>query len=45
MHIGRGLMDDDENSGSGRTRKQDVRYIIGLDEQDEQEDVESIEND
>ena len=48
LHTGRGLMDDNENSGSGRKRKQDVRYIIGLDEQDEQDeqkDVESIEND
>jgi len=45
LHIGIGLIDDNENSGSGRLRKRDVRYIVGSDEQDEEEDVESIEND
>jgi hypothetical protein len=45
LHIGIGLIDGSENSGSGRTRKRDVRFIVGSDEQDEEEDVESIEND
>jgi hypothetical protein len=45
LHIGRGLREEDEDFGRGRTRKRDVGYFAGSDERDEQEGVESIEDD